>query len=297
MRVSPHIPDERDRHLDGNGKSISNREKTPEAFGGQNKRLSCQATLTMSLVNGFGFSNNDRTARATGTAPLASPVHEDLGDEANPLEKTVSQRSQKSTRARAASGADMAKNDTPDSGTTQEGDESEVERRNSIVHSLARRYTTQSNAGAQGGNPFTADEHSPLNPASENFSARAWAKAIVDMDSAGFRSAGICFQDVNVHGFGNATDYQKDVGNVWLDAAGLVRKAFGMSKPRKIDILRNFDGLVRKGEMLVVLGPPGSGCSTFLKTIAGETNGIYIDDKSYFNYQGECIRCSSTGKS
>jgi len=29
-----------------------------------------------------------------------------------------------------------------------------------------------------------------------------------------------------------------------------------------------------------------SGCSTFLKTIAGETNGFFIDDKSNINYQG-----------
>jgi ATP-binding cassette subfamily G (WHITE) protein 2 (PDR) len=38
--------------------------------------------------------------------------------------------------------------------------------------------------------------------------------------------------------------------------------------------------------MLVVLGPPGSGCSTFLKTVAGETNGFYVDEKSQINYQG-----------
>jgi ATP-binding cassette, subfamily G (WHITE), member 2, PDR len=240
----------------------------------------------MSIVNGTGFMNYDRTAQAAGAPPLTSPVHESLGeDDANPLEKTASHKSTLRNRQPAA---DTDKGITPDSGTTQEGDDSELERRESIVHSLARRYTTQSNAGAQGGNPFEADENSPLNPASKNFSARAWAKAIVDMDTAGFRSAGICFQNVNVHGFGQATDYQKDVANVWLDAAGLVRKIFGLSKPRKIDILRNFDGLVRKGEMLVVLGPPGSGCSTFLKTIAGETNGIYVDSKSYFNYQGTC---------
>lgn len=210
---------------------------------------------------------------------MSTPMHEELGTDANPLAKTLSHKSRN---------AELDKKDTPDSGTTENEDDSELERRHSIVQSLARRYTTQSNVGTQGGNPFHADDNSPLNPASENFSARAWAKAIVDMDTAGFRSAGICFQNVNVHGYGQATDYQKDVANVWLDAAGLVRKAFGLSKPRKIDILRNFDGLVRKGEMLVVLGPPGSGCSTFLKTIAGETNGIYIDDKSYFNYQGTC---------
>ena len=38
--------------------------------------------------------------------------------------------------------------------------------------------------------------------------------------------------------------------------------------------------------MLVVLGRPGSGCSTLLKTISGETHGFYIDEKSEINYQG-----------
>ena len=38
--------------------------------------------------------------------------------------------------------------------------------------------------------------------------------------------------------------------------------------------------------MLVVLGRPGAGCSTLLKTISGETHGFFIDDQSEINYQG-----------
>ena len=33
-------------------------------------------------------------------------------------------------------------------------------------------------------------------------------------------------------------------------------------------ILHNFRGAVRAGEMLLVIGKPGSGCTTFLKTLA-----------------------------
>ncbi|ORY61510.1 ABC-2 type transporter-domain-containing protein [Pseudomassariella vexata] len=194
----------------------------------------------------------------------------------------------KVSRKRSTSNRRVEKETTPESGTVQDSEDSELERREELVHQLARHYTDTSNAtGHIHGNPFLdADEDSPLNPRSPNFRARTWAKKIVEMDSTGFRTSGVCFQNLNVHGFGAATDYQKDVGNVWVDMVGLVRAAVGASKPRKIDILRNFDGLVRRGEMLVVLGPPGSGCSTFLKTIAGETNGIYVDEKSYFNYQG-----------
>lgn len=38
--------------------------------------------------------------------------------------------------------------------------------------------------------------------------------------------------------------------------------------------------------MLTAAGPPGSGCSTFLKTITGETHGFVVDKDSYLNYQG-----------
>lgn len=185
----------------------------------------------------------------------------------------------------------MTKKESPGSSDDSVDDDAvELERRESLVHELARKYTTQSHThGISGTNPYLdAGEDSPINPSSPNFSARAWAKAMVDMTASEgkeFRTAGVCFQNMSVHGFGSATDYQKDVGNVWLEAIALGRRALG-NKGTKIDILRNFDGIVRKGEMLVVLGPPGSGCTTFLKAIAGETAGINIDEKSYFNYQG-----------
>ncbi|ERF73323.1 hypothetical protein EPUS_03156 [Endocarpon pusillum Z07020] len=42
--------------------------------------------------------------------------------------------------------------------------------------------------------------------------------------------------------------------------------------------------------MLVVLGRPGSGCSTFLKITSGETHGFNVDPKSEINYQGISAR-------
>lgn len=59
-----------------------------------------------------------------------------------------------------------------------------------------------------------------------------------------------------------------------------------MEKKQKIQILRNVDGLVRSGEMLIVLGRPGSGCTTFLKTLAGETHGFYLEAETSIHYQG-----------
>jgi ABC-type multidrug transport system fused ATPase/permease subunit len=165
-----------------------------------------------------------------------------------------------------------------------------TDKREAEVHRLARHFTQQSAYSTDGQNPFTADAGSPLDPNGESFSARAWCKAMLQLQTQDDqahppRTLGVAFSDLNVHGFGSDTDYQKSVGNVWLQALGLVRRAFGQ-RQHKIDILRGLDGLVEAGEMLVVLGPPGSGCSTFLKTITGETHGFYIDKNSDLNYQG-----------
>lgn len=169
----------------------------------------------------------------------------------------------------------------------------EVQRSNMVQH-LARQYTNKSHAsGVTGANPFadhSNDPDSPLNPNGKKFSARSWAKNVVDLmagEGHTLRTSGIAFQNLNVFGYGAGTDYQADIANVWLGLASSVRGLFGNTRKR-IDILREFDGVVHNGEMLLVLGPPGSGCSTFLKTVAGEMNGIFVEDASYFNYQGEC---------
>ncbi|TKA65501.1 hypothetical protein B0A49_05715, partial [Cryomyces minteri] len=157
------------------------------------------------------------------------------------------------------------------------------------VMQLARSLTRQSTFSVAG-NPFEAEEGSALDPQSPIFNARAWAKAFLklqfqDPEKNPQRTAGVAFRNLNVHGYGAATDYQKSVGNILLEVVGVARRMFGVGQ-RKIDILRSFDGLVNSGEMVVVLGSPGSGCSTLLKTISGETHGFVVEDGSYLNYQG-----------
>ena len=158
------------------------------------------------------------------------------------------------------------------------------------VHELARAYTGTSIYSTTTHNPFDPPADSRLDPRSPNFSARAWAKSFLklqsrDPDKYPMRTAGVAFKNLNVFGFGAATDYQKSVGNIFFEAVGLTRKLLGVGQ-RRIDILQDFEGLVESGEMLVVLGPPGSGCSTLLKTISGETHGVNVDKASYMNYQG-----------
>jgi ABC-type glutathione transport system ATPase component len=234
-----------------------------------------QGTATTAMAT--SSANSDATAKEQGTIVgnmPKTPIHDDTTDTLNEKEDGSPSRT-----LEADGDEDEAFVD----------DSKEMQRRASVVQALARSYSRAS--GVTGDNPFLAGADSPLNPASENFSGKEWAKAIVELvsqDGGSFRSAGVCFQNLNVHGFGESTDYQKDVANVWFSLAGWIGSLVSSNKQR-IDILRQFDGIVRKGEMLVVLGPPGSGCSTFLKTIAGEMNGIYVDDDAYFNYQGKFL--------
>lgn len=175
--------------------------------------------------------------------------------------------------------------------STRDADEAaETNRREEEIHQLARRLTAQSSQSYAYGNPFNAAPDSPLDPNGKNFNARAWTKAMLnlreqDENAPPQRTAGISFRNLNVHGFGTDADFQKSVGNIWLEGISFAKRLMG-DKGRKINILQDCDGLVEAGEMLVVLGPPGSGCSTFLKTITGETHGFFVDENSRLNYQG-----------
>lgn len=181
-----------------------------------------------------------------------------------------------------------------DESTLEDDKISEIQREEQIeeeVAQLARKLTRQSTKTATGENTFLGfKEGSTLDPSSENFSSRDWMKNLLALNSRDPeryppRQAGVSFRNLSVHGYGSPTDYQKDVFNSVLQIGALFRHMTGTGK-NKIQILRDFDGLVKSGEMLVVLGRPGSGCSTFLKTLAGEMNGIHKDEKSHMNYQG-----------
>ena len=178
---------------------------------------------------------------------------------------------------------------------TETSSEIEKAKSDSEVQHLARQITAHSIKTEDGNNypnPFIhgSDVHPSLDPTSGKFKPEAWVKTLIGLQSRNperypQRVAGIAYRNLNVHGFGSLTDYQKTFGNYPLSLASMSNRLTGRGK-RKIQILQDFEGLVHSGEMLVVLGRPGSGCSTLLKTIAGETHGFFIDETSDLNYQG-----------
>ncbi|KAE8383741.1 ABC-2 type transporter-domain-containing protein [Aspergillus bertholletiae] len=182
--------------------------------------------------------------------------------------------------------------DTMSSRTRAEGrddTESIEEQVEELVREITRHSTHFSANNAH--NPFFEEnKESAVHPDSPSFNAKRWIRSLLaaqaqDPERFRQRTAGIAFKNLHVHGFGSPTDYQKDVSNCILGVGGLFRQIMGYGLQR-VQILKDFNGLVRSGEMLLVLGRPGSGCTTFLKTISGEMNGIHTSDDTYMNYQG-----------
>jgi ATP-binding cassette, subfamily G (WHITE), member 2, PDR len=99
-------------------------------------------------------------------------------------------------------------------------------------------------------------------------------------------SVGVSFRHLSCHGLATSTQYQTTFASYILTLPRLFLSLLRNRKPEKLQILQDFDGLINPGEMLLVLGRPGSGCSTFLKTIAGDTHGFCVSDDAEINYQG-----------
>lgn len=130
---------------------------------------------------------------------------------------------------------------------------------------LARQMSRRSSVYPQENlvNPFLdADADPELNPNSNEFKVSKWLKTMLhiksrDPDRFPKRTAGVTFRNLNVYGYGTAADYQADVGNTILKGIGAIKSLLGFGKKVRIDILRNFEGIVKSGEMLIVLGRPG----------------------------------------
>ena len=98
-------------------------------------------------------------------------------------------------------------------------------------------------------------------------------------------SMGLAFQDLNVTGYGSGAKLNTSVGSMMLTPLHFVPLLREMIKPHVKHILNGVTGCVKPGEMLLVLGRPGSGCTTLLKSLASYRDGYRtIDGK--VSYEG-----------
>ncbi|BAO40269.1 pleiotropic ABC efflux transporter of multiple drugs [Kluyveromyces marxianus DMKU3-1042] len=148
-----------------------------------------------------------------------------------------------------------------------------------------------------GVNPVFLDPSAPgydarLDPNSEHFSSAAWVKNMVafsmqDPDYYKHYTIGCCWKDLRAFGDSNDVSYQSTVTTLPGKYLGKIKRHFTATKEEDVfDILKPMDGLVKPGELLVVLGRPGAGCSTLLKTISANVEGYSIDPNSTISYNG-----------
>lgn len=104
-----------------------------------------------------------------------------------------------------------------------------------------------------------SDNDPRLNPENPEFDVYMWSRALMrakDEDQIRVARAGFTFKDPNVSGSGAALSLHQDVSSA-LIAPFRLGEYFTTGKKLHKRILRDFDGIVKNGEMLVVLGRPG----------------------------------------
>ncbi|KAK5221115.1 ATP-binding cassette transporter snq2 [Exophiala xenobiotica] len=164
--------------------------------------------------------------------------------------------------------------------------------------SLARTISRSSRADSLA-TASTADEEAAPEPAGEddldlgaflkegNFEKRTDAG-----ESA--KKVGVVYDHLTVKGVGAQATFTKTLpeaimGTFGPDLYRLVTRfvpalRFGNHPPTR-DLIHDFTGVVRDGEMMLVLGRPGSGCSTFLKAIANQ-RGSFAAVEGKISYGG-----------
>lgn len=162
------------------------------------------------------------------------------------------------------------------------------------VEQLAQQISRRSHAFDRELHAFRPEPGSHLDPKSASFDRRAWVKAFVqllesDPSSAPSRILGVAFKNLNVLGWSAGAATQPTVPNRISNLFSFATRLFSQGRQgQRVEILRDFEGVVGEGELLLVLGPPGSGCSTLLKTLAGQTAGLKVSKEAYMNFRGQC---------
>ncbi|KAJ8294266.1 Brefeldin A resistance protein [Rhodotorula toruloides] len=88
------------------------------------------------------------------------------------------------------------------------------------------------------------------------------------------RDLGVTFKDLTVTGEGSGILYGASLTGLVRAIPALPKTIAAMRHPKVKTILDGFTGTLRPGEMTLVLGRPGSGCTSFLKTIANYTESF-----------------------
>lgn len=142
---------------------------------------------------------------------------------------------------------------------------------------LSRTQSRQSNRKGKDVEKATISEESSE---TEPFDLESTLRGNRDAEAeSGIRSKniGVIWDNLTVTGAGGITNFVKTFPDAFVSFFNVIETGmniFGVGKKgREVRILDEFRGVVTPGEMVLVLGRPGSGCTTFLKVIANQRFG------------------------
>ncbi|XDG02326.1 hypothetical protein ABKA04_001941 [Annulohypoxylon sp. FPYF3050] len=151
-------------------------------------------------------------------------------------------------------------------------------RRSEAAGNLSRRQTKQDEAG-----DIHCDEKSETEDEFElgqfmregHFEKRA--------EDGSEKRVGVIYKSLNVKGVESTSSFVRTVPDAIIGTFGpdlykilsryIPALRFGRKPPTRT-LINDFTGCVRDGEMMLVLGRPGSGCSTFLKAVSNNTESF-----------------------
>lgn len=136
----------------------------------------------------------------------------------------------------------------------------------------------------------THDKKDPrLDPGNPEFDHHRWAQNLLSqVHEAGIDipDQGVVFSDLSISGSGASLQFQETLTSSLTVPFRLAARALSGQRSQPRRILHSFDGLLQGGELLLVLGRPGSGCTTFLKTLCGHLGGLTMDPNSKIHFEG-----------
>jgi hypothetical protein len=211
-----------------------------------------------------------------------------------PLEKVVTRTSSNSSFTRYGSNGLPHNRKETKASDTDGSDGSPMERtvtRPEIDPEERRnlqRALTSMSMSRQATRHSIADPNDPsMDPSSDSFDLRKFLRSFrhyLEGEGVEMKQLSVVYKDLNVYGSGAALQLQKTVTDMLL-APIRPQEFISFGKKERKQILRSFDGIIKAGELCVVLGRPGSGCSTLLKALTGELHGLDTDD-SVIHYNG-----------
>ena len=157
-----------------------------------------------------------------------------------------------------------------------------------VFRTLSRKWTRQS--GRQGSYATSVEEQEDHEEIQRLMSRMFGQNRKNQSEDEKTRHVGVVWKHLTVKGIGLGAALQPTIGDPFLAPFRLLSSLFSSSrrvggKPPVRTLLNDFSGCVRPGEMLLVLGRPGAGCSTFLKMFGNQRFG-YKEIKGDVTYGG-----------